>query len=210
LNGSELFVQKEVALDANRPSCPGALGSREVDSKRNCSDDERKFSRTGLGLGLYVIDPMLCDVPVEPPVWLERFPPQRLNPAASPSPGFIQSLLRASEAKFRLFLAAARARPEGYKHLLADVGIATRLAQLGEPVRHWIERTGPTGETIDEHLQRLPAAVNQAGPMVRGEVIRIAFGIDLFTDQPWDLAGPGLFGVADARDYLRKMRCGKP
>jgi len=46
--------------------------------------------------------------------------------------------------------------------------------------------------------------------MVRGEVIRVAFGIDLFADCPWDLAGPGLFGVADARDYLLKLRGGKP
>src|SRR5262249_31516090 len=129
-------------------------------------------------LGPRVIDPMLCDVSVEPPVWLERFPPQRLNPAAAPSPGFIQALVRASDPNFRLLVAAARAGPEMYKPLLADVGIAARLAQLGEPVRHWIERTGPILETFDEHLRTLPAAVNQAGPMVRGEVIRVAFGID--------------------------------
>ena len=33
--------------------------------------------------GPRVIDPMLCGVPVEPPVWLERFPPERLSLAAA-------------------------------------------------------------------------------------------------------------------------------
>ena len=118
--------------------------------------------------------------------------------------------MQASDANFRLLLAATRTRPEFYKHLLADMGIATRLAQFGEPVRYWIERTGPILETFDDHLQTLLATVKQTGPMVKGEVIRVAFGIDLFSDYPWDLASPGSVGVTAARAYLLKLRSGNP
>jgi len=84
--------------------------------------------------------------------------------------------------------------------------VAARLGQLGQPVRHWIERTGPIPESFDDHLTTLRSAVNQTGPLVRGEVIRVAFGFDLFTDYPWDLAGQGAVGSAAARNYLDHLR----
>jgi hypothetical protein len=159
-------------------------------------------------VGPYVIDPTLCDWAEEERQWLMRFPAEALNPAVvPPTPRFIQTVLRCSDVAFRQLLALAARTPEYYKHLLSDPGVAARLEQLGSPVRHWLERGGPIAETLDDHLTRLPTAANQTGPLVRGEVVRVAHGMDFFSDVFWDTAGRfGRRGVSDAALELTRLR----
>jgi hypothetical protein len=157
--------------------------------------------------GPYVIDPTLCDKAEAERQWLERFPLQGLNPVAAPTPGFLRSLLGASDVAFQQLLALAGNRPEFFKHLLVNPAVAARLEQLGSPVRCWLEQRGPVAEKFDDHLVRLTAAANQAGPVVRGEIIRVAHGMDFLTDVFWDLADPdGGRGMSDARDYTADPR----
>ncbi len=158
--------------------------------------------------GPYIIDPTLCDTGEPDWDWLERFPIQGLNPAAAPSPGFLQTLLGATDVNFRRLLARAARRLDCfYKHLLNNPAVAARLEQLGTPVRYWLEQRGPVPEKFDKHLVGLPAAGNQAGAVVRGEVVRVAYGTDFFTDLFWDTAGPkGVRGMGDARRILTQLR----
>jgi hypothetical protein len=162
--------------------------------------------------GLYIIDPTLCDTAEPQRLWLDRFPPERLNPGVAPSPGFLQTLLRSSDVNFQRFLALAAQRLEFYKDLLNNPAVAARLEQLGSPVRYWLEQHGPVAEKFDDHLARLATAANQVGPVVRGEVIRVAYGIDFFADVFWDAAGShGLRGASDAqRQVIRLKRQGQP
>jgi hypothetical protein len=156
---------------------------------------------------LYIIDPTLCDAAEPEGQWLDRFPPERLNPAVAPSQRFLQALLRSSDVNFQLFLALAADTPDFLKHLLGNPAVAARLEQLGRPVRHWLERRGPIAEEFDDHLVGLAAAANQAGELVRGEIIRVAYGVDFFTNVFWDTAGSeGLRGAADAQRQMTRLR----
>jgi hypothetical protein len=157
--------------------------------------------------GAYIVDPTLCDTAEPEQKWLDRFPPERLNPVVAPSPRFLQLLLRCSDANFQLLLALAQNRPDFFKRLLGNRAVSTRLEQMGTPVRYWLERRGPIAEEFDDHIDGLEAAADQAGPVVRGEIIRVAHGTDFFRNVSWDTAGPlGAHGVSDARDYLDQLR----
>jgi hypothetical protein len=157
--------------------------------------------------GPYIIDPTLCDTTEPQRQWLDRFPPERLNHGVAPSPGFLQTLLRSSDVNFQRFLALAAQRPEFYKDLLNNPAVAARLEQLGSPVRYWLEQSGPVAERFDDHIARLSTAADQAGPVVRGEIIRAGHGMDFFTDVFWDTAGArGARGMSSAQDYLNHLR----
>src|SRR5205823_754068 len=140
--------------------------------------------------GPYIIDPTLCDTAEPEQSWLDRFPPERLNPVVAPTRRFLRSLLQSSDVNFRLLLALAAKKVGVYKHLLSNPAVATRLEQLGSPVRYWLERRGPVAEKFDDHIAGLSTAAAQAGPLVRGAVVRVAYGTDFFTDVFWDTAGP--------------------
>lgn len=158
-------------------------------------------------VGSHVLDPTLCLDAEAESAWLTRFPAESLNPAAAPTGAFIQSLMRAGDVAFRQLVALTASRPEAYKHLLSDPGIAARLARLGEPVRLWLERDGPVAELFDPHLLTLATAAEQHGPLVRGEVVRVSFGMDFFADVFWDTAGAfGVRGLTRARDELAQLK----
>jgi hypothetical protein len=158
-------------------------------------------------VGLYIVDPILCDTAEPERQWLNRFPLPGLNPVGAPSQRFLQALLGSSDVAFEQLLALAANRPHSYKHLLNNPAVAARLEQLGSPVRSWLERRGPVAEKFDDHLIGLSSAADQAGPVVRGEIIRVAYGTDFFTDVFWDTAGPhGVRGMSKARDYLDQLR----
>jgi hypothetical protein len=156
--------------------------------------------------GRYVIDPTLSDTAEPERQWLERFPLSGLNPAAAPSPHFLQTLLVSSDVAFQGLLALAANRPEFFNHLLNNPAVAARLEQLGNPVLCWLERRGPIAEKFDDHIAGLATAADQAGPVVRGEAVRVTFGCDFFDDVPWDLAGPSVYGHQGAQVYLQRMR----
>jgi hypothetical protein len=155
----------------------------------------------------YIIDPTLSDDAEPERQWLDRFPAEGGNPTATPTAQFLQSLLRSSDANFQKLLALAANRPAFYKLLPANPAVAARLEQLGSPVRHWLERWGPVAEQFDAHIAGLSTAADRAGPLVRGEVVRVAHGTDFFTDVFWDTAGPfGLRGASDAQGQLTRLR----
>jgi hypothetical protein len=157
--------------------------------------------------GLYIIDPTLCDDAEPEGQWLERFPPERLNPTEAPTPSYLQWLFRCSDIAFQKMLALAKKNPAFYKHLLSHPAVAAWLERLGSPVRYWLERSGPVGEKFDPHVNGLAAAAIQVGPLVRGEVVRVRYGADFFTDAFWDTAGPfGARGLTAAREYLDQLR----
>jgi len=157
--------------------------------------------------GPYIIDPTLCDTAEPERQWLDRFPPEGLNPVVAPTPRFLRALLRSSDFHFQQLLALASMTLEFYKHLLANPAVAARLEQLGSPVRYWLERRGPVAEKFDDHIDGLATAADQAGPVVRGEVIRVAYGTDFFIDVFWDTAGSlGKRGASDAQRHLTLLK----
>ena len=154
---------------------------------------------------LLVLDPILAHGPMEAGAWVNRLGAPAFQHASAVLTYAQGMLNRMNSGNVDQMLnGIQRLNPAAYHFLISGPVARDQLQQLGAtlpvaPELGWMHLKGT--QPMDSH----PFFQNLGKQYRTGAIIQVGYNQGPFTDTPFNLAGRGLTGVAEARQFLARL-----